>query len=266
MKEWLEMEIIDSHCHIYPEKIAAKAVQAIGDFYQIGMKCNGTVGELNSIMDKYNISRAVVHSTATKPEQVPGINNYIIDTVNENERFIGYGTMHAFYEKKEEEFEKIRKAGLKGIKIHPDFQKINIDDKKMDDIYELASDDMPILFHIGDKERDFSNPERLLRVIKRFPKLKPIAAHMGGYRKWNESADMFKGRDVWFDTCSSFTYLTDENIKAIINSQGIDKILFATDYPMWNFEDEYKRLISLNFKDEDIEKILSGNIKMLLKI
>ena len=136
----------------------------------------------------------------------------------------------------------------------------------MDTIYELVSDEMPILFHIGDKTKDFSNPERLLKVLKRFPKLKPIAAHMGGYQKWNESAELFKGMDVWFDTCSSFEYLSDETIINIINSQGIEKILFATDYPMWDFDNEYKRLTSLGLNDDSLEKILSGNIKKLLKI
>ena len=260
------MEIIDSHCHIYPEKIAKKAVNAIGDFYGIEMERNGTAKELNELLIQNGVSKAVIHSTATKPEQVPSINDFIINTVNTYDNFIGYGTMHAYYDDLESEYKKIKKGGLKGLKIHPDFQKINIDDKVMDTIYELVSDEMPILFHIGDKTKDFSNPERLLNVLKRFPKLKPIAAHLGGYQKWNESAQLFKGREVWFDTCSSFEYLTDDAILSIINSQGIEKILFATDYPMWNFDNEYKRLISLGLDDSSLEKIFSGNIKKLLKI
>ena len=32
------MEIIDAHAHIYPEKIAAKATDTIGVFYDIKMK------------------------------------------------------------------------------------------------------------------------------------------------------------------------------------------------------------------------------------
>lgn len=260
------MEIIDSHCHIYPEKIASKAVKAIGDFYNINMERNGTAKELNSILEKNSITAAVIHSTATKPEQVPSINDFIIETVKTYDKFIGFGTMHAYYDDPETEYKKMKSNGLKGIKLHPDFQMINIDDKAMDTIYELVSDEMPILFHIGDKTKDFSNPERLVRVTKRFPKLKPIAAHMGGYNKWQEGMELFKGKEVWFDTCSSFAFLSDEMIIKIINSQGIDKILFATDYPMWNFEDEYRRFMSLGLKNDEIEKILSGNIKMLLKI
>ena len=34
--------IVDSHCHIYPEKIAERAVRGIGDFYSIPMTQGGT--------------------------------------------------------------------------------------------------------------------------------------------------------------------------------------------------------------------------------
>ena len=37
------MKIIDFHAHIYPEKIASKAVESIGQFYNIEMDCEGTV-------------------------------------------------------------------------------------------------------------------------------------------------------------------------------------------------------------------------------
>lgn len=260
------MEIIDSHCHIFPDKIAEKAVKSIGNFYGLKMSYKGTCKNLIEVLDKNNIDKAVIHSTATKADQVPSINDFIIDTVNSSERFIGYGTMHPDYKDIEAEYNKIKSNNLKGVKIHPDFQGINIDDKRMDDIYELVGDEMPILFHIGDKTKDFSNPIRLKKTIERFPKLRPIAAHMGGYSKWNEAMELFYGKEVWVDTCSSFTYMTDAMILKLINSYGIDKILFGTDYPMWDFNYEYQRLISLKLKDEELEKIFSKNIKSLLKI
>lgn len=40
------MEIIDFHAHIYPEKIAKKAVQGVGSFYGIPMDGDGTVHAL----------------------------------------------------------------------------------------------------------------------------------------------------------------------------------------------------------------------------
>ena len=36
-------KIINSHCHIYPEKIASRAVVGIKDFYYLDMSLNGKV-------------------------------------------------------------------------------------------------------------------------------------------------------------------------------------------------------------------------------
>lgn len=260
------MEIIDSHCHIYPHKIAAKAVESIGNFYNIKMNFEGTAENLLNVLNENNISKAVVHSTATKPEQVESINEFIIKTVDSSDRFIGYGTMHPDYDDIEKEFNRIISSGLKGIKLHPDFQMRNIDDKSMYKIYEVVQDKVPILFHIGDMTKDFSNPLRLKKVMKDFPKLKPIAAHMGGYSKWNEASEILKNENIWVDTCSSFNFISDEMILKLINLYGTDRVLFATDYPMWDFNDDYKRLMSLGLENSVLEKIFSKNIKELLKI
>ena len=36
-------KVINAHCHIYPEKIASKAVKGIRDFYDLDMSLNGKV-------------------------------------------------------------------------------------------------------------------------------------------------------------------------------------------------------------------------------
>ena len=40
------MRIIDCHCHVYPHKIADKAVRSIGAFYDIPMDLDGTTETL----------------------------------------------------------------------------------------------------------------------------------------------------------------------------------------------------------------------------
>ena len=44
------MPIVDAHCHIYPEKIAARAVQSVGDFYSLEMDGDGTADRLLEYM------------------------------------------------------------------------------------------------------------------------------------------------------------------------------------------------------------------------
>jgi len=40
------MFITDVHCHVYPEKIASRAVESVGRFYDIPMGLDGTVDTL----------------------------------------------------------------------------------------------------------------------------------------------------------------------------------------------------------------------------
>lgn len=40
------MTIIDTHAHIYPDKIALRASQSIADFYEMPVVLDGTVGTL----------------------------------------------------------------------------------------------------------------------------------------------------------------------------------------------------------------------------
>ena len=89
----------------------------------------------------------------------------IIDECNKHPEFIGFGTLHPETENMEAEIEKIIAGGLKGVKIHPDFQKFNIDDEKVFSIYELCEGRLPVLVHMGDDRYEFSRPHRLLNVI-----------------------------------------------------------------------------------------------------
>ena len=71
-----DLEIIDIHAHIFPEKIREKAVDAIGDFYAIPMQRKGSVQDLLRYK-KAGIRYFVVHSVATTPKQVLHINDFI---------------------------------------------------------------------------------------------------------------------------------------------------------------------------------------------
>ena len=70
-------KVINSHCHIYPSKIAAKAVKGIRDFYDLNMSLNGTVDDLIEDGNKVGVVHYLIHSVATTPKQVKSINEFI---------------------------------------------------------------------------------------------------------------------------------------------------------------------------------------------
>ena len=263
------MEIINAHAHIYPEKIAKKATDTIGVFYDIKMQMPaGTPERLIEDGKSAGISRFVVHSVATTPHQVRSINEFIKGELEKHPEFIGFITLHQELSEEEvnSEIDWAIENGFKGIKLHPDFQKFNIDDERAERFYKAASGKLPILFHVGDDRYDFSSPERLVRMAKKYPELKFIAAHFGGYRCWDK-AELYKGlSNVYFDTCSSLPFITAARAKEIIDMLGADRFFFATDFPMWDSKSELERFYEIPLTEAEREMIFSENIKRVLAI
>jgi predicted TIM-barrel fold metal-dependent hydrolase len=155
---------------------------------------------------------------------------------------------------------------MHGLKLHPDFQRFNVDDPEVFKIYRAVDARVPILFHAGDDRYTYSAPERIATVAKTFPKQAIIAAHFGGYRCWDR-LDAYLGLDnVYFDTCSSLEYLTPAEATAIIQRFGAEKFMFATDFPMWDHEEELAKFMRLGLTDDQKEMILGANAKRLLKL
>lgn len=263
------MEIFNSHAHIYPEKIAEKATGAIGVFYDIKMeRPAGTAECLIEDGKKIGTTKYVVHSVATTAHQVRSINEFIKFEMDLHPEFIGFMTLHQDLTEQEIESEVkwCVERGFKGVKLHPDFQKFNIDDESVQKFYRVIGGKIPILFHIGDNRFDYSKPERLVKMAKKYPEVKFIAAHFGGYRCWDD-AYMYKGLDnVYFDTCSSLPFISASKAKEIIDELGCEKFFFATDFPMWDSKKEFERFMSISLSEEQREMILSKNLKKLLKI
>ncbi len=258
--------IIDAHAHIYPEKIAERAVKGIEDFYNMHVDYNGTVSELIKAGGEAGVSRFIVQSVATVPGQVQSINNFIAKCVEKYpDKLIGFGALHPDFEDIRGETARMESLGLRGIKLHPDFQRFNLDDERAFPIYEIAEERrLPILFHIGDNRQDFSSPERLLNVVKKFPKLIAIGAHLCGWSMWDKGAELFAHSGVYADCSSTLYAMSPEHAAELIREIGTVRVMWGTDYPMWNAKEEIARFNKLPLTAEEREDILSHNALRLL--
>jgi uncharacterized protein len=257
--------IIDFHAHIFPEKVAYKAVHAIGAFYDAPMTHSGSSDDLLKSGASIGVRRYVVHSTATRPDQVKSINDFIAGECSKHQEFIGFGTLHRDLPDATDELERMLTLGLRGIKLHPDFQHFAVDDAGLDPIYGLAQKKrVPVLVHAGDARYDYSGPKRIANVLDRFPKLTLIAAHFGGYTEWGDALNYLAGREVYFDTSSTLWKLPIESAMEIVKKHGARRFLFGTDYPMWDHAEELERFMRLGFTDAERELVLYGNAEELL--
>lgn len=262
------MQIIDFHNHIYPDAIAEKATQSICDFYELeggGMK--GTVAQLQQRGREAGIEKFVVLPVGMKPDHVRHVNEFILKTCAENSNFIGFGTIHAAMEDIAGEADFILGSGLKGIKMHPDFQCFDIDDPRLFPLYETVRGKLPVMFHMGDKRYSYSRPEKLRKIMKLFPGLQTVGAHFGGYSMYEIAYESLHDMDdCIMDVSSSLMFMDKESAVKLIRRYGTQRLVYGTDFPLWDPVQEMERFMQLALTDAEREQIFCMTAQNLLKL
>ena len=267
-------KVFDIHTHTYPEAIAEKACVNLGKFYDFVCEGKGTYDHLESQAKDNNVGGYLLFSVATNATQVEKVNSSIaaLAELSRSRGFksVGFAGMHQDFPDFEGEIKRCIDIGLRGIKIHPDIQGVDINDKRLLPLYDIAqSADLPIYFHIGDNrpQYQFSATEKLLEVMNDFPKLRVVAAHLGGYSVWESSVPALAGRDnVMYDTSSALWAMTSEYAGKIIGKLGAENVMFGTDYPVKNTKEELERFFAIKLTDKEREDILWNNAIRFLGI
>lgn len=263
------MDIIDFHTHLWPDKVAEKAKNHLETSYRRPMTTIPTVSNALSIMDECGITKSVIASVASRPEQVESINKWLFGI--KSDRFIKFAALHPFYNKWSYELDKIKDNAM-GIKYQPEFQMFFIDDERIFPVYEkIQKLQIPILFHCG-YELTLTGliqagPKQMLNVKKHFPEIKFIAAHMGGFMLWDEIEQKIIGDKYFYiDTSSSVVFMKKEQVYRFFKKHDENKILFGSDFPFGHPKEDLKALKELNIEKDLLEKIMHKNAKKLLNL
>ena len=262
---------IDIHTHAFHPKIAHKAVDHLNSFYSITCSGDGTIANLLERESEAGLEKCVVLCAATAPAQVIPANNYAISLQREHpDQVIAFGTVHPGYDNWESELARIKAAGIRGIKLHPDFQSFWLDDPRLLPIFEAAQKDFVFEIHIGDRtspEKNPSCPYKLASILRQFPGMRVIAAHFGGYRMWSHALEVFSDNrfeNLWFDTSSTTPFATPELAHKLLNTFPRERILFGTDWPLYDPVEELQRLQTLGGLSDSEMEIVMSNASTLL--
>lgn len=260
-----DMPVVDVHTHIYPDKIAAKAVAAVGKFYCYDeMSGEGTPDDLSNLCASSPITHCIVHSVATTAKSVPSINSFLAEQGRLHPEFTAFGTMHHDFPDKEAEVERALNLGIRGFKLHPDTQEVNMNDPRLMEFYEIIAGRVPLIVHTGDYRYDYSNPKRLMNIMDTFPDLVVDAAHLGGWSIYDVGFDIlhakpFGGERLFVDVSSAFAWIGRRHMRELIRMWGVDRVMFGSDYPMWDPRFELNELMCCDLTDDELEKILHLN-------
>lgn len=269
--------VIDAHCHIFPDGIAEKAMTNVGKFYDLPMYTQGTLSELYGVRSSFKqfdrcaerrIVMQVIFSPATDASQTKSINDFIAGICRKDASIIGFGTLHKDNADYKTEIRRIKELGLIGVKFHCDFQRFPIDDPVMLPVYrEIAANHMPVIFHMGDRNLDYSAVFRLQHVLEEVPELIVIAAHMGGYLHWKEAYEILPvSRNLYFDISSTLAFISEYELKRMIDKFGSTHFFFGSDFPMWDPNLELSRLAEMDLPENMRRKIEYQNFMDFLKM
>ena len=262
-------KVINAHCHIYPEKIASKAVMGIRNFYDLDMSLNGTIDGLINDGNKVGVVHYLIHSVATTPKQVKSINEFISGEVKKHpDLFTGFGTLHPDSDDIQGDFDYLIELGLKGVKLHPDFQQFALNEERAFELGEVINaGNVPVLIHCGDFRYNYSNPEQFKPFLDKFPDLTVIGAHFAGWSIWQEATEKLAGTpNLYVDLSSSLYDLSPSKALELIHAYGSDKVLWGTDYPMWDSVSEMKYFNKIDLTESERSLILYENAAKILKL
>lgn len=279
--------VIDFHTHTFPEFLVSKVIPKLERGGNIHAYVDGTLGGLKKSMEEACVDISVLLPVATTISQVNTCNNGACKINEENpEDIISFGAMHPDFEDYKMELKRIQEMGLKGIKLHPDYQQTMIDDIKYKRIIDMASElGLITVVHtgidIGLPGPVHASPKMLKNLITDVHPEKIVLAHMGGFQLWEESLELLSGENVYLDTAFSLGYINYfEEVRAeekfsmmrselfmkMVDAFGEDRILFATDSPWGGQKETLQAFGEIPLTQEQRDKILSENARGLLRI
>lgn len=270
--------IIDFHTHIFPDKVAAKAVPKLADIIHLVPSMDGTIRGLLDSMEKARVDISLVLPTITDPRQFDSIlkfASYVNEShaeITDGPRLISFAGVHPACDDYKEQLRLISREGFKGIKIHPNYQGFYFDDiRYMRLIYAASELGLAVLTHAGfdpyTPNEDYCTPDMALHVLNEVAPTRLILAHMGSNQNYDESQQKLCGKNVYLDTAYSLMHMPEKQFVRMVHLHGADKILFGTDAPWTSQKDCVEKLMSLDgLSPQEKELILGENAKTLLNL
>lgn len=281
--------IIDIHTHSFPPKIAASTLEKLSQASHTRPFTDGTPEGLAASMTGAGVDCSVVLPVATAARQVEHINDAAraMNAAGPSTGIYSFGCMHPDYENWHAELGRVKAMGLRGIKLHPVYQGVDLDDSRYLRILDRAGElDLVVVTHAG-LDVGFPgvvrcSPEMARRALEQVGPVKLILAHMGGWRSWEQVLEQLPGTSARIDTSFSVGrmcplddgYYQEEDLNLLdsagfmrlVEAFGAQRVLFGSDSP-WSSQKESREWIEAQpLTEEEKAAILGENARKLLNL
>jgi len=262
------MRIIDFHTHAFPDALAERAMrQLMSEAEGVTAYLDGRLSSLLRSMDANSIETSVLCCIATQPKQFEPIFAWCQEIASA--QIVPFPSVHPADPQAVERIGQIARAGFKGVKMHPYYQNFVVDDPALCPLYEAMCDHNLMLtlhtgFDIAFERIEKASPRQILGLITRFPELKLITTHFGGWQQWDDVERYLVGRKVVMEISWSLDYLTAEQAQRMLNSHPSEYLLFGTDSPWTDQAASIRAVEAMNLPNSLLERLFYKNARELL--
>ena len=267
--------MLDIHTHFFKEKAAAMIIRKLSAASGFVPCCNGTLEGTVEQLDLAGIQHCAYLPIAVTPAQQRLVNDFAAEINGSHQgRVIAFGSLHPAAEDLEEEMKRIKDLGLAGIKFHPQYQQVYIDDPKTEHMIRLAGEmGLPLLFHAG-VDPGLPGPlyapvEKIARLIDNLGDMQNITligAHLGGLLEWDAVEKLLVGSPMYLDTAIIGGRCPAEQYRRVIRQHGAEKIFFGSDCPWQSPAEALSYLRSLDLTEEEFSLITTKNAEKLFDL
>ena len=129
--------VIDFHTHIFPDKIAEKTLDFLSNVCHSSPYTNGTYEGLKKSAQEAGIAISVALPAVTKVSQMDSVNRFAAQY--QEAPVISFGGIHPDCSDVKHELKNLKAMGMKGIKLHPDYQDCYFNDLRYKRLISDAS-------------------------------------------------------------------------------------------------------------------------------
>jgi predicted TIM-barrel fold metal-dependent hydrolase len=260
--------VFDFHTHVFPDAIGPRTVAQLSATLPDKPSYDGTRAGLLRKMSEAGIAGALNAPVATRPGQVSAINTWA--AANNQWPILSFGAIHPDFPDIPAELRRVKDLGLKGVKLHPEYQSFSPDEPRLDAVWHTCRDlGLITLLHVGNdwlfEPPCKGPPGAIARVVRAWPGLRFVAAHLGGFQMWNEFERELLGLPLYLDTSFAVGRLPEERLLGIIRRHGVDHILFGTDAPWQDPATALPAFLRLPLTPDEQRAILWENASRLLE-
>lgn len=260
--------IIDTHTHVWPDKIADLALKG-NPVPGLVARGDGKVSGLDLDMTASGVAISCCLAIANEARHVDKVNQFAAALASD--RHLAFGTVHVGLSA-EENLSSLRAHGLSAVKVHPLFQDYALDDRRLWEIFEAFGEEIAVITHVGEggdaHRNSLSSPAMIRDISRQFPRLRLMACHFGGYKIFDDAEEMLAGADVLLETSwpPTLATLRPERVRNLIRKHGAERVVFGSDWPMTSPAEEIKAIEALGLSDDETKLVLGGTAARVLGI